>query len=173
MFRIRNLYLIAIPTTIGIGLGFNEWYINKNSNNPKLIYVHIFHRHGQRTAVGIESLHFDKDSLYEENLWKNSIAQKCIINNHKENYWKHLNKKLTGTYLISHKFDKDIWNENDTNIKTEFDDERLVDEWVYSRNWMGKLTQNGIKQLENVGIKLRKKYVQKLSYLSSNYDPKS
>ena len=136
-------------------------------NDKELVYAHVFHRHGERTIAKAEMLPNDDVSY-----WKNLVAKRCNI---KSDLLCDINDRLTGSHIISHKSALDVWNENfdPKNVKTNFTNEIIIDSLAYPKKdhyWMGKLTENGINQLKNVGKYLRDRYVIKLNYLSPNYD---
>eukprot|EP01084_Bolivina_argentea_P058737 107233_1 len=158
----------------------NLWINCKFStiNNLELVHVHTFHRHGDRTPWA-PILTTKK----EINFWKSKIAEQyypksawnlCNVELASEiTTWKEVASRLK-TINISYKHDN--WKISTPTIFTSSDNmdynqwSRLRTYDSFSAPYLGQLTENGCKQLQLVGKKLRKRYIDELEYLPSIYD---
>ena len=140
---------------------------NYDKNDKRLVYVELYHRHGDRTP---SRLLYKNNPEKESNLWipllpkqyyctqtMNKASNGTIKDHTFLNEWNYVNQKLRGTYL------KDMNNIKEENKKTW--DGHFTKKGV----WIGALTQKGSLQLQDFGKWLRERYVNKLCYLAPIY----
>ena len=160
--------IVVIPAGLCALIGYKgSKNLSNQEQNPRLVYVELFHRHGDRTPT--ERIY--KDDIERENkLWISMLPKqyypikimKDYVN--KCNLYKNINQRLNGTFI------KAI-NNNRLNDKDKMtNDQRFdLDKSQKTSVWMGQLTEKGVLQLQDLGRYLRSRYVNEFCYLSPIY----
>ena len=169
--------------------------------NDVLLNVQVIHRHGDRNAISL----LRNDRSKENDLWAKRVSKKYGLLQYNPSsdgsdkdvfstknginledmfQWKHIAKKLNGSYIV-HKTDnydtessEYILNSKSTDSETQHKLSELKT-WdiLYTTKhnlayWSGQLTDQGAEDLLKLGTWLRQRYVQKLAFLAPTYSEK-
>eukprot|EP01084_Bolivina_argentea_P082279 148977_1 len=172
-----NKRWLSLPTLTFATIPALTWN-NKSQQNQKdkLLLVHVFHRHGDRTPW-----YPIYNKTKSKQTWVPTIAQRyssfdpvtCEPNVDNIYSWENITSTLTA---ISLAYKHDNWKKSSPSLFHSIIDHHMdkladlstTDNKTYP--FLGQLTDTGCKQLETLGELLREKYVNTMKYLPSEYD---
>ncbi|ETO28340.1 major acid phosphatase Map (histidine-acid phosphatase) [Reticulomyxa filosa] len=201
MWQGQNYLWLSHSSSSGGGQSSNRV---SGSNTNRLVFVQVYHRHGDRTPL----LCLHKNHDLETKMWSGLVCksyspyvlpahmdtdQDSLIETENPHHvrthdtdadphekkeanklcqWKNIAQRLRGAYLV-HSNDN-YYGDNytiDSRDPKRFKDklELLTFERHYTKAWMGQLTERGVRQMEEVGRWLRKRYIDELGYLSPTF----